>query len=78
MKHLTRSLVLAAVASSAFITHNARAAGLLIAHEAGAIHSDWQGRPVELARGEVLCANPRLHSELLGVLSSVEHGVLPI
>lgn len=54
------------------------AAGLLIAREAGAIHSDWQGRPVELARGEVLCANPRLHSELLGVLSSVEHGVLPI
>lgn len=51
------------------------AAGLLLASEAGAKLSDWQGRPVELSRGEVLCANPHLHAELLAALRHIEHGV---
>ena len=51
------------------------AAGLLLASEAGAKLSDWQGRPVELSRGEVLCASPHLHAELLAALRHIEHGV---
>lgn len=50
------------------------AAGLLIAQEAGATTTDWQGQPVSLKLGEVLCAGPTLHRELLAVLRTVEHG----
>ena len=48
------------------------AAGLLIA-QAGATTTDWQGQPVSLKLGEVLCAGPTLHRELLAVLRTVEH-----
>ena len=54
------------------------AAGLLIATEAGAVTSSWHGQPVDLFHGEVLCANPSLHRELLSVLSTVQHGVIPV
>jgi len=54
------------------------AAGLLIAGEAGAQLSDWQGQPIEFSRGEVLCANPALHAELLTALRSVKHGVFTV
>ncbi len=50
------------------------AAGLLIAKEAGAVTSDWQGNPVSLQRGEVLCAGPNLHGALLAALRSIDHG----
>jgi myo-inositol-1(or 4)-monophosphatase len=47
------------------------AAGTLILEEAGARVSDFDGRPVELRRGELLGANPHLHREMLAVLKSV-------
>lgn len=47
------------------------AAGLLIAEEAGAVATDFSGKPVSLSVGEVAVANPALHPQLLGALSSV-------
>ncbi len=44
------------------------AAGLLLCEEAGAKVSNYTGRPVDLFRGEVVAANPRLHQAMLAVL----------
>jgi myo-inositol-1(or 4)-monophosphatase len=50
------------------------AAGILILEEAGARVSDFGGGPVDLGRGELLGANPRLHRQMLAVLKSVRGG----
>ncbi len=44
------------------------AAGVLLVQEAGGIVSDLDGRALDLARGDVLCANARLHREFLRLL----------
>lgn len=41
------------------------AAGIIIAREAGAIVTDYDGGADSLARGEVIAANPRLHPQIL-------------
>lgn len=41
------------------------AAGLLLVQEAGGTVSDWRGGPADLARGEVVASNGRIHGELL-------------
>ena len=50
------------------------AAGLVILEEAGARVSDFTGGPVDLHRGDLLGANPRLHRQMLAVLKSVRVG----
>ena len=44
------------------------AAGLLIAAEAGARITDFRGRPVDLAVGQIVAANPRIHRQMLAVI----------
>lgn len=44
------------------------AAGILIAQEAGAMVSNFKGGSASLEAGEVLCANPYLHKQLLPIL----------
>jgi myo-inositol-1(or 4)-monophosphatase len=41
------------------------AAGIVIAREAGAIVTDYNGGADSLARGEVIVANPHLHPQIL-------------
>ncbi|MBI2931438.1 MAG: inositol monophosphatase [Planctomycetes bacterium] len=45
------------------------AAAALIAEEAGALVTDWKGAPVDVFKGEVLAANPRLHGAMKRVLA---------
>lgn len=47
------------------------AAAGLIAEEAGAKVTDWDGAPVDLFEGEVLAANPRMHAAMRQVLRRV-------
>jgi myo-inositol-1(or 4)-monophosphatase len=44
------------------------AAATLVALEAGAVVTDFAGAPVDLFKGEVLVANPRLHRTMKSVL----------
>ncbi len=44
------------------------AAGILLVQEAGGIVSSIDGRAVDLDKGDVLCANARLHREFLRLL----------
>ncbi len=50
------------------------AAGILMCQEAGGLVTDWRGQPVDLYRGEVLASNRLLHSSMLDVLASTQHG----
>jgi myo-inositol-1(or 4)-monophosphatase len=47
------------------------AAGSLILEEAGARLSAFDGSPVDLVKGQVVAANPRLHRQMLAVLRRV-------
>jgi myo-inositol-1(or 4)-monophosphatase len=44
------------------------AAGIVILEEAGAKVTDFQGKPVDIRRGDFLGANPALHRRMLDVL----------
>ena len=45
------------------------AAGIVILEEAGARVSDFEGRSIDLRRGDLLGAGPRLHRRMLAVLT---------
>ena len=44
-------------------------AGALIAHEAGAICSDWNNSPLPHSGKRVLCSNEKIHKEMISVLN---------
>ncbi len=48
------------------------AAGVLIASEAGALVTDFQGRPWTTSTEDHIVAAPRLHAELLGLIAGIE------
>ncbi len=48
------------------------AAAALIAEEAGAKVTDWKGKPVDLFKGEILVANPRIHAAMRKVIERVK------
>jgi myo-inositol-1(or 4)-monophosphatase len=45
------------------------AAGVVIAEEAGGIVTDFEGRPVDIYRPEIVASNGRIHRSMLEVLS---------
>jgi len=47
------------------------AAGVLICREAGALVTDITGAPWTVTSGDVLAANPVLHSQMLEIINSV-------
>lgn len=48
------------------------AAGVLIAREAGAIATDYDGRPFEPRQRSILCASPAAHNALMEIMGRVE------
>ncbi len=48
------------------------AAGTLIATEAGAVVTDFSGRPFTVDRNEIAAANPRIHGELIEQLQNLQ------
>ena len=46
------------------------AAAVVVCREAGVRVTDLRGRPLDLATGDVLAANPGLHAKMLRVLST--------
>ncbi len=44
------------------------AAGVIIVREAGGLVTDFQGRPVDIYRKEILATNGRIHQECMAVL----------
>lgn len=47
------------------------AAGIVIAREAGAAVTDWQGRDDFLSNGEVVAANQALHGRMISIIAEV-------
>ena len=51
------------------------AAGALIAHEAGALVTDWNGEKMPHDGSRVLCANKSIHGEMIDVLNQKKYSI---
>ena len=49
------------------------AAGALIAHEAGALVTDWNGEKMPHDGSRILCANKSIHREMIDVLNQKKY-----
>ena len=50
-------------------------AGALIAHEAGAICSDWDNSPLPYSGKRILCSNGKIHEEMLSILNKDKYKI---
>ena len=51
------------------------AAGALIAHEAGALVTDWNGKKMPHDGSRILCANKSIHGEMIDVLNQKKYSI---
>jgi myo-inositol-1(or 4)-monophosphatase len=51
------------------------AAGVLIVREAGGIVTNYSGGPFQLAGGEILASNSKIHEEMMEILAAARHGL---